>query len=35
MHYITVDEGVSIYAEDIGSEIGTKDILKPVLFIHR
>ena len=34
MPYITVDEGVSIYVEDIGSETGAKDVLKPVLFIH-
>ncbi|MFL6477576.1 MAG: alpha/beta fold hydrolase [Nitrososphaera sp.] len=34
MPHITVDEGVSIYVEDIGSETGAKDVLKPVLFIH-
>jgi non-heme chloroperoxidase len=34
MPYVTVDEGVSIYVEDIGSESGAKDVLKPVLFIH-
>lgn len=34
MPYIDVDEGVSIYVEDIGSESGAKDVLQPVLFIH-
>lgn len=34
MPYVNVDEGVSIYVEDIGSESGAKDVLKPVLFIH-
>jgi non-heme chloroperoxidase len=34
MPYIKVDEGVSIYVEDIGRERGAKDVLKPVLFIH-
>jgi pimeloyl-ACP methyl ester carboxylesterase len=34
MPHVTVDEGVSIYVEDIGSERGAKDVLKPVLFIH-
>jgi non-heme chloroperoxidase len=32
--FVIVDEGVSIYVEDIGSESGAKDVLKPVLFIH-
>ena len=34
MPYVNVDEGVSLYVEDIGSESGAKDVLKPVLFIH-
>jgi non-heme chloroperoxidase len=34
MPFVNVDEGVSIYIEDIGSESGAKDVLKPVLFIH-
>jgi non-heme chloroperoxidase len=34
MPFVNVDEGVSIYVEDIGSESGAKDVLKPVLFIH-
>ena len=34
MPFVVVDEGVSIYVEDIGSETGSKDVLKPVLFIH-
>ena len=34
MPYIAVDEDVSIYVEDMGSETGAKDVLKPVLFIH-
>jgi non-heme chloroperoxidase len=34
MPHVNVDEGVSLYVEDIGSESGAKDVLKPVLFIH-
>ena len=34
MPYIAVDENVSIYVEDIGSETGAKDVLKHVVFIH-
>jgi non-heme chloroperoxidase len=34
MPFVNVDEGVSIYVEDLGSRSGARDVLKPVLFIH-